>query len=152
MRRTRILLVDDNNGIRETLREIIEENPSWKICGEAAEGRSAVQLTRKLRPDLVVLDYHMPEMDGVEAARRILEVAPKIPIIFFTAEISRKVARHVLGIGVRGVVTKAGGGYLELLEWIEKLAGSTERVALPPRKAPVARKAAGVRSKTSRAN
>src|SRR5581483_1254504 len=100
MRRTRILLVDDNNGIRETLREIIEENPAWKICGEAAEGRTAVRRARALRPDVVVIDYHMPEMDGMEAARRILQLVPDTPIIFFTAEISRQVARNVVKLGV----------------------------------------------------
>jgi two-component system, NarL family, response regulator NreC len=120
MRRTRILLVDDNADIRETLREIIEENPAWKICGEAEEGRSAVTLARQLRPDIIILDYHMPELDGVEAARRILRFARKTPIVFFTAEISSQVTREVLRMGVRCVITKGGGGYLELLNWIEK--------------------------------
>ena len=148
MRRTRILLVDDNKGIRETLREIIEENPAWKICGEAAEGRSALQLTRKLRPDMIVLDYHMPEMDGVEAARRILEFAPEIPILFFTAEISRSVVRDVLKLGVRGVITKGGGGYLELLEWIEKL--SPTRVPLVARKKASTKRPQRLRSRSLR--
>jgi|SRR5689334_728079 len=133
MRRTRILLVDDNNGIRETLREIIEENPAWKICGEAAEGRTAVDLTRKLRPDMIILDYHMPELDGVEAAKRIRKLAPQVPILFFTAEISRQVARHVLKIGVRCVITKGGRGYLDLLNWIERLAGPGENSRPKPR-------------------
>lgn len=127
MRPTRILLVDDNEHIRETLREIIEEHPAWKVCGEAAEGRRAVSLTRKLRPDIVILDYHMPELDGVEAARRILRMDRNTPILFFTAEISRQITREVLGLGVRSVITKAGGGYLQLLSCIEKLSNEDER-------------------------
>jgi DNA-binding NarL/FixJ family response regulator len=124
MRRTRILLVDDNDQIRETLREIIEENPAWKICGEAGEGRTAISLARKLRPDIVILDYHMPELDGVEAARQIIQSDRHTPILFFTAEISRSVTREVLQMGIRSVITKGGGGYLHLLSWIEKLAGT----------------------------
>jgi DNA-binding NarL/FixJ family response regulator len=135
MRRTRILLVDDNAQIRETLREIIEENPAWKICGEAGEGRTAIRLARKLRPDLVILDYHMPELDGVEAARRILGMQRNTPILFFTAEISRNVTREVLQLGVRSVITKGGGGYLHLLTWIEKLANGREATAGGARKA-----------------
>ena len=138
MRRTRILLVDDNHGIRETLREIIEENPAWKICGEAAEGRTAVMLARKLRPDVIILDYHMPELDGVEAAKRIFSFAPQVPIVFFTAEISRSIAQRVLKLGVRSVVTKGGGGYLDLLNWIERLSadpGGSARSAVSRRTA-----------------
>ena len=129
MRRTRILLVDDNASIRETLQEIIEENPAWRICGHAGEGRTAIDLARKLQPDVIILDYHMPELDGVEAARRILRFAPETPIVFFTAEISRQVAREVLELGVRAVVTKGGGGYLNLLEWIEKLSPRKREVS-----------------------
>jgi len=149
MRQTRILLVDDNNGIRETLREIIEENPAWKICGEAGEGRSAVHLARKLRPDLIVLDYHMPVMDGVEAAQRILQFAPAMPIVLFTAEISRRIARQVLKLGVRGVVSKGGGGYLELLEWIEQLS-NVKRSRSPVRALPVVPNQPRPRSRNSR--
>lgn len=148
MRRKRILLVDDNADIRETLREIIQENPAWKICGEAAEGRSAVTLTRQLRPDIIILDYHMPDLDGVEAARRILRFSRKTPIIFFTAEISSQVTREVLRMGVRSVITKGGGGYLDLLNWIEKCSNHDAQSSRSPHGK---RKQARRRSRNSRA-
>jgi CheY-like chemotaxis protein len=149
MRSTRILLVDDNPDIRETLREIIEENPAWRICGEAAEGRTAISQARKLRPDLIILDYHMPELDGVEAAQRILQQSPQTPIVFFTAEISHEVARQGLALGVRSVITKGGGGYLELLSWIERLSQQRAGNSRPPRASKRPARTAAIKSGNS---
>lgn len=120
MHAKRILLVDDNAAARETIREIIEENPEWKICGEGGTGQAAVKLTRRLRPDIVVLDYHMPRMNGVEAANRIARFAPETPIFLFTADSSPALSREARESGIRSVIRKSGGGYLQLLSSIEE--------------------------------
>ena len=65
-----ILLADDHEIVRHGLRRLLETQPGWKICGEAGSGREAVEKTRQLKPDIVILDHSMPELSGAEAARR----------------------------------------------------------------------------------
>lgn len=120
MRCKRILLVDDNAVVRQTVREIIEENPAWKICGEGENGRAAIELTRNLHPDIVVLDFLMPAMNGLQAAERIRRFAPQTSILLFTSDSSPKLVRRARDCGVRKVVCKAGGGYLQLLDCIQQ--------------------------------
>lgn len=119
--RMRILLADDNAAIREMARQIIEENPKWTICGEAADGRMAVELARRLHPDIVVLDYKMPLMNGLQAAHLIGSFSPAATMVMFTAEATKQLVRQALASGIRTVVSKAGHGYLELLNLIEQI-------------------------------
>ena len=72
----RILIVDDNTIIRRSIRECIEENTDWEVCGEAENGRLAIEQVQQLQPDLVILDWQMPVMNGLEAAREIHRIAP----------------------------------------------------------------------------
>jgi DNA-binding NarL/FixJ family response regulator len=116
----RILVVDDNAVVRETVREIIQENPACKICGEGENGRTAVELTRKLRPDIVVLDFLMPSMNGLEAAEHIRHFAPHTKILLFTSDNSPKPVRQARDCGVQRVICKAGGGYLQLMSCIQQ--------------------------------
>lgn len=120
MHSKRILVVDDNAIVRRTLREIIEENPAWQICGEGDNGRVAIELARKLHPDIVVLDFLMPTMNGLQAAECIRRFAPRTNILLFTSENSPRLVRRARDCGVRQVICKAGGGYLHLLDSIQQ--------------------------------
>src|ERR1700750_3180317 len=80
----RCLIVDDNRYIRYSLRSIIEAVPDWKVCGEAEDGAEALLKVGELRPDLVVMDLQMPTMNGLESARHISRLAPRVPIIMCT--------------------------------------------------------------------
>lgn len=74
-----ILVVDDNAVMRRLVRLHIEENTDWEICGEAENGLVAIERVKELRPDLVIMDFKMPVMNGLEAAREIVRVAPDLP-------------------------------------------------------------------------
>jgi two-component system nitrate/nitrite response regulator NarL len=80
----RILVVDDNAPIRGLVREFIEARPGFEICGEAADGMEGVLKGRELKPDLIVLDFLMPRINGLQAALILHEIAPNTPIILFT--------------------------------------------------------------------
>ncbi len=80
----RILVVDDNALIRGLVREFIEARPGFEVCGEAADGVEGVQKGRELKPDLIVLDFLMPRINGLQAALILHEIEPNSPIILFT--------------------------------------------------------------------
>jgi two-component system chemotaxis response regulator CheY len=80
----RILVVDDNAPIRGLVREFIESRPGLEVCGEAADGVEGIQKGRELKPDLIVLDFLMPRINGLQAALILHEIAPNTPIILFT--------------------------------------------------------------------
>jgi DNA-binding NarL/FixJ family response regulator len=103
----RILIADDHAVYRRGLRSLLESQPGWEVCGEAADGREAVEQTELLEPDIVVLDISMPELSGLEAARQILKVHPAAEILILTMHRSEEVARQVLLAGARGFVLKS---------------------------------------------
>jgi two-component system nitrate/nitrite response regulator NarL len=80
----RILVVDDNAPIRGLVREFIEARPGFEICGEATDGVEGVQKGQELKPDLIVLDFLMPRINGLQAALMLHEIVPNTPIILFT--------------------------------------------------------------------
>jgi DNA-binding NarL/FixJ family response regulator len=82
--RKRILVVDDNAPIRGLVREFIESRPGFEICGEATDGVEGIQKGRELKPDLIVLDFLMPRINGLQAALILHEIVPNTPIILFT--------------------------------------------------------------------
>jgi len=104
--RTRFLIVDDSDLVRRSLRMVLQANPDWEICGEAADGVSAVEMFKELRPNIVILDFQMPGINGIETARRMAEIAPAIPVVLFTQHASADLERHALEVGVRSVVSK----------------------------------------------
>ena len=107
MKNVRILMADDHEIVRHGLRRLLEAQPGWKICGEAGSGREAVEKTRQLKPDIVILDHSMPEMSGAEAAREILKTMPQTEIVILTMHDSEQLLREVLEIGVHGYVLKS---------------------------------------------
>jgi DNA-binding NarL/FixJ family response regulator len=84
MKKLRILLVDDHEMLRRGIRAILSERADWEICGEASNGRQAVEMADKLRPDVVVMDLAMPELNGLEATRQIRKVLPKGEVLVLT--------------------------------------------------------------------
>ena len=103
---TRILIVDDNPAVRRYLRAILEQQESWKVCGEARTGAEALHQVVDTTPDLVLLDYQMPDLNGVDVARRISEMFPEIPILMVTLHLSKQLAEAAREAGVRGACAK----------------------------------------------
>jgi DNA-binding NarL/FixJ family response regulator len=107
MRYPRILIVDDHAVVRRGVRALLELQKGWEVVGEAQTGREGVNLARRLRPDIVVLDVSLPELNGLDAARQIRRESPQSEILVLTMHHSEELARDVLQAGVRGYVLKS---------------------------------------------
>jgi DNA-binding NarL/FixJ family response regulator len=118
---TTILIVDDNPRVRQALRVCLELHQDWKVCGEAENGRVAIDLVRQNKPDVVLLDYAMPVMNGVEAARSIAAIASPCTMLLFTMYASEQLSRLAHEAGIKAVVSKGVGGMREIVSAIEKL-------------------------------
>lgn len=102
----RILLADDHPIVRRHVRDILQSIKGWVVCGEAATGREAVAMTAAKRPDLVVLDLSMPELDGLQAARLIHEQFPETEMIILTMHEPFGIADELKALGVRRWIPK----------------------------------------------
>lgn len=101
----RVLIVDDNKIIRQALKSMFDGG--WVVCGEAEDGEEAVIMADYLQPDVVLLDFLMPKMNGLDAAKKILEATPKTPIAMYTLHQNQVFESAALAIGVRRVISKA---------------------------------------------
>lgn len=106
----KILIADDHEIVRRGLRALIESQSNWKVIGEAVTGREAVDLAKAHSPHVAVLDVSMPELNGLEATRQILKVAPQTEVLILTMHESEQVVREVLDSGARGYVLKSDAG------------------------------------------
>jgi DNA-binding NarL/FixJ family response regulator len=106
----RVLIVDDSEPWRRWLCSAIEANDRWLLVAEAADGASAVEQARALRPDLILLDVSLPSLNGIEAAQRILAENPASRILFLSAHCSGDIVDAALAIGARGYLVKADAG------------------------------------------
>jgi CheY-like chemotaxis protein len=113
----RILIADDHEALRRGLRSALL-GAGWQVCGEAADGRQAIEKTNELKPDLVLLDLSMPVMSGHDAAREILRTNPGVKIVVFTMHESQQVRDALLKIGVHALAVKSAPLSL-LLDTIE---------------------------------
>jgi DNA-binding NarL/FixJ family response regulator len=116
----RILLADDHEIVRRGLKELLEEQPGWTVCAEAANGREAVELAVESRAQVAVLDFSMPELNGLEATRRIRQAAPQIEVLIFTMHGSEELIREVLDAGARGYLLKSDAAR-QLIPAVESL-------------------------------
>jgi DNA-binding NarL/FixJ family response regulator len=107
---TNILVVDDNPAIRHSLRSRIEDETDWKVCGEAENGKVAVDMVQRFCPDVIILDLSMPVMNGLDAAREISEIAPKAHILLFTLHSSPQLLADARNAGVNDVLSKSDAG------------------------------------------
>src|ERR1700741_5086734 len=103
----RILVADDHDVVRRGLRGLIESRPGWVVCEEAHTGREAVTKAEELKPDVAILDISMPELNGVEAARRIRKASPGTEILILSVHYSDQLIREILEAGVRGYIVKS---------------------------------------------
>jgi DNA-binding NarL/FixJ family response regulator len=103
----RILVVDDHAVVRRGVRSLLESHEGWEVCGEATNGRDAVEQSGRLRPDVVVMDLSLPELNGLDATRQILKEAPGTEVLVLTMHQSEKLARDVLQAGARGYLLKS---------------------------------------------
>lgn len=115
---TRIVLVDDSGWIRKMQRRVLEGESDFQIVGEAVNGREAVELVGRLRPDVVIMDINMPEVSGIEATRIIHQGCPEIRIIACSSHSSQLVVESILTAGASGYVLKGSIGH-ELIKAIK---------------------------------
>jgi DNA-binding NarL/FixJ family response regulator len=103
----RILLADDHDLMRRGIRDLLESDPGLEVCGEASNGREAIELARRLKPDVAVLDLTMPEMNGLEAIRQLRTELPQTELLVFSMHDSEELIREVFAAGARGYVLKS---------------------------------------------
>ena len=107
-RRIRVLLAEDHAIVREDLRSLLEKQPDMEVICEAEDGRIAVERARELLPDVVVMDITMPNLNGFEATRKIINEFPQIKIIALSIHSSRRFVANMLEAGATGYVVKEG--------------------------------------------
>jgi DNA-binding NarL/FixJ family response regulator len=103
----RILIVDDSAPIRNLVRTFIENNTEWQVCGEAENGRVAVEKVSELKPQAVILDLSMPVMNGLDAAREIARIDSKVQMVLFTMHVSDELRRFAETVGIKDVISKS---------------------------------------------
>jgi DNA-binding NarL/FixJ family response regulator len=107
MKNLRILIADDHDLIRRGVKALLQSHPGWEICGEAHTGREAVAKAEELKPDIVILDISMPDLNGVEAARRIRKASATTEVLILSVHYSDQLIREILEAGVRGYIVKS---------------------------------------------
>lgn len=106
IRLVRILVADDSPAVRRCLRALLDHHADWLVCDEASNGREAVERFRDTKPDLLVIDFQMPEMNGLDAARRIVDLSPNTPILMVTIHLSKQLSDEARKVGIRGACAK----------------------------------------------
>ena len=99
-------MVDDSELMRRCLRNLLEQEDHWRVCSEAANGREAIEKVQQSTPDVIVLDFQMPEMNGLDAAREIRRRSPEIPILMVTLHMSAQLEHQAKKIGIGGACDK----------------------------------------------
>jgi DNA-binding NarL/FixJ family response regulator len=117
----RILIADDHDLIRRGVRDLLAARRGWQVVGEACNGAEAVQKAVSLKPDIAILDFSMPELNGPGAAAQIAEKVPETGVVILTMHDSEQVMREVLQSGARGLVLKSDAD-CDLLEAVEAVA------------------------------
>jgi DNA-binding NarL/FixJ family response regulator len=117
----RILVVDDMQVIRRSLRLYLEQEADLVVCGEADNGKSAIERVQELRPDVVVLDLSMPVMNGLDAARAIKAIAPGTHILMFTLHTFPQLLDEARKVGIASVLAKGGSAGTDVLNAVRSL-------------------------------
>jgi DNA-binding NarL/FixJ family response regulator len=117
----RVLLVDDHALVRRGFRRMLEDEPTFQVAGEASDGLEAVELALELRPDVIVMDCALPQMNGIEASRRILAKLPETAILMLSMHSEDTLVKQALEAGARGYILKNAMD-LDLVSAIKKVA------------------------------
>ena len=125
----KILLADDHALVREGLRRLLQDYPDFKVVGEASDGQETLRAVRQLQPDVVLMDLSMPELDGIETTKRIVEERLPAKVLILTMHANEEYAMRVLQAGARGFIGK-GAPSQEVTEAIRKVAAGG--ISLPP--------------------
>ena len=116
----RILIADDHEVVRQGLCALLQMHEGWEICGEARDGREAVEMAKQLKPDVVILDVGMPNLNGLAATRQLIQQNPQQKVIVLTITDSDQVIREALDAGARGFVLKSDAAR-DLISAVEAL-------------------------------
>jgi DNA-binding NarL/FixJ family response regulator len=116
----RILIADDHEIVRQGLRSLVESHAGWEVCGEAVDGWDSVHKTRALNPDVVALDIGMPNLNGLDAAREILNENPKAKILFLTIYDTEQAVKTAIQVGAKGLILKSDAAR-ELVNAVEAI-------------------------------
>ena len=108
----RILVADDNPSVRRFLRGLLEQQDDWQVCDEVSNGQEALRRFKSAHHDLIVLDFRMPGMSGLDLARQIIAEAPGTPILMVTLYMSRQLSEEARKVGIRGACAKTDVGSL----------------------------------------
>jgi DNA-binding NarL/FixJ family response regulator len=103
----RILIVDDSEPWRRVVRWMLKDSPDWQIVGEASDGVDGIRKTIELQPDLILLDVGLPRLNGIEAAKTLLSVAPQSRIVFVSIELCPEIVQGAMRTGAQGFVVKS---------------------------------------------
>jgi DNA-binding NarL/FixJ family response regulator len=114
------MLADNHDVVLQGLRKILESREDWEVCGEATDGRAAVEQALKLKPDVVIMDLLMSELNGLEATRQIRRGLPDTEVLVFTMQETLELIREALTAGARGYVLKSEPGH-RVIEAVEAL-------------------------------
>src|SRR5712671_792971 len=117
----RILIADDHDLMRRGLKALVESHPGWQVCDEAHTGREAIEKAERSKPDVLILDISMPELNGLEAARSIRKASPNTEVLILSVHYSDQLIREILEAGVRGYLMKSDPDR-DLINALEKLA------------------------------
>ena len=107
MAQIRILLADDHTIIRSGLRLLLEQQSDFTVIAEANNGREAVELVSRHKPEVAILDIGMPELNGIDTARQLSRLCPDIPILMVTVDFSKQLAAAAQSVGIRGACAKS---------------------------------------------
>ncbi len=116
-----IMIADDHELVRRGVRDVLEAQPGWSVCGETHSGRKAVGLAASLQPAVAILDMSMPDLNGIDATRELRRSSPGTEVVLFTMHQSEELAREAFGAGALGYVLKSDGA-AELLEAVRSVA------------------------------
>jgi DNA-binding NarL/FixJ family response regulator len=107
MKNLRILIADDHDLVRRGLKALIQSCPGWQVCAEAHTGSEAIAKAEQTKPDIVILDISMPELNGVEAGRRIRKASPNTEVLILSVHYTDQLIRDILDAGIRGYIVKS---------------------------------------------
>jgi len=114
----RIFLADDHSLVRRGIRSLLGVHSEWEVCGDATDGKEALEKVNQLNPDVLILDLNMPELNGLEVTRCVHKTCPKVEVLVLTVQDSEQVMREALEAGARGYMLKSDAGK-ELLTAVE---------------------------------